>query len=1352
MKQWSLKFLANLINSFFLIFLILTQSLFSTAYLEFPDKKEKFDFIQTYTTAFAGHNAWYLGTSYNDKGYGLSKLMLDRSETGTYRLRAVPMLFDAKSNPTKVRYLGTDAAKIPIQVAGGQVFSADQENKADPAVKIGYLKFGAVPSLTLRPDGMPVFSIQPSEDGKIDSKINFVCDHVYTMTDTVNGTGLLCNPDSLMAYKTDMAGLEHADQMTPNCYQAPAAIAASSDFIFTATLPYLKGHGETLVSKVLQLRGTGTGGVSMLSYGKIFEDSAIPFTCKAIDSSMGSTVTQQLIFNLSSTSTLTWHQMVMKYCGPLCLTTTAHNVTYAIDRHKYANEAGLFPGNAGSYFKYQSNATVNQPFGVDCFWDEKLQKLYVGLAEVGIPRAEANREISVLARDADGEVIADSKSYVLAKADPVTNAGANLIEPISTEAVTALLIGYPESSSGPLNLHSIVGTSDRAFPLYTDVLTSGTNYFESIPINKRDLGRDAAMKAGNGFLRKYRRPSHNIFCNMGSGYASVRKVRTMHTSTGKSYLIMNGIAEDDGIKTQAAGKLAVFAIPLVDGPAASPADVGYVASRDDHSKRALHGTEAPSCWNEKMYQFAKTDFATGFDNVMTSTDRAVAVGQSPAYLYHTDADVKYEDYLKRGRELSGIQQMQVVGDTVYVSVAGYNQDASNLNTVGEEAGVFSSTAIFDKDGFIRAWTPWQRAVPYRGPIEHFAVDEEAQSFLYIPKYKSNVRSIRATPNQQIVAATTWSESTQGKNRYQWRAGDKGNIIGGSTSLSSVLDKNFTTTFGGGVLGLYAFDAATQGLVDKPGMYPVFSMLVATGNGRVALIAPQEISGSFDGEKSEILTTQYKCIKDDKADAGLVGAKGSNVFIFDETSNSGKALKRLGPITCAEWERSGQKGSGRLWVGGQNGIAVLRDPTSGKGFGTTGAGSDGVTSLDQFKVEAEDGKDLPGKQKDVKGETFYQFAHLGYKKGSDVKDVDKIEKQLPIKDVRKLVSDGRYLYILTKDRLLRLEYSADDYKEAQAIDYSKNIVTPYKDCLKMADDSKLLVLATVDGYEAPLSEKVEANPSLNREEFYKPILDQGDEFYDMVVVKGGSGVIDGDKYSDGDKKSGKNPARQIVLATSRGLFVSPLHLNAEGKKGEERYKLPDLSNLWFSKGWTRPYEGNTPAFECGPAMKLEMKESRLGGLKPGWVYDGNLYATAFDKNQENICVYRFDVHAFPGATDFNCTATISRIREPYLDADGKPVDYFYKVGKVKKSAYQEVAGNLEYRAQPQHYGNYGVSGDTIDRVTIGPNSKSFLKAFQPGSAIDLGLELDSTWHPAPIVKDPISGTLYVAGEFGMRENR
>lgn len=465
------------------------------------------------------------------------------------------------------------------------------------------------------------------------------------------------------------------------------------------------------------------------------------------------------------------------------------------------------------------------------------------------------------------------------------------------------------------------------------------------------------------------------------------KVRVMHTSTGKDYLIVNGevVQNSDSNST---GNV-VYALPL-----------------------ASDGT---------------------LENLVNDGEMQAKVGKNFNYLVHSNKNEALAD--------AAIKDIQVLGDTLYIAVAGSREAISDEGKSGE-AGIFESTAIFSETGAIRAWTPWQRVMGSTDKAHNIGFDKNSSNYWYIGAKEDD---------PQKATITLWS------------AGDTSDSgIHGGKPLSTALQPYFTQDILG-VVGLFNFDDETPGFKswNPASAYPSFSMMIATGYGIIALIQ----TGKRDDNGIFTPTKEFIAKKISEAD------ETTNVFIFDTT-----ITQALGFITCAEISRiqtyklsetnpkvaDGPQECGWIFIGGENGIAVLRK-NDGTGWNTT----DGLSALNSTS--------FPG--------TAYSFLKLQPPSGFN------------FKNIRKLVSDGKYLYILTRTDLYRLEMNADDFTSSSTI-----------------STDRLKHLASINNLFKDKSTDTEVmNPNF-------------DEFFDLLVV---------DKTSD---------ASILLIGTTQGVWISDAIVN------------------------------------------------------------------------------------------------------------------------------------------------------------------------------------------------------------------
>jgi len=451
-------------------------------------------------------------------------------------------------------------------------------------------------------------------------------------------------------------------------------------------------------------------------------------------------------------------------------------------------------------------------------WDSSLQRLYLDLSNVGRRQNELAKEGGCL-----------GVALVRVNTNAVTRKTALAIQPI-VYAVKKALFYADENGKAEANVN------DRIVGFYYD----GVNQ------------KGAVL------------PNGGIVANAGNAdvNVSILQSRTMHTSTGKSYLIVNSNIGDG---TQAATIQGVFALPLLGTKKADGATVIAETQVGTLSKVA----QGIATFNEPPVTYGE---------MLSANDSAARVG---------------------GTEIlpaDKITHLFVEGDTVYASING---------NISAEKGIFASAALFNTNGAVRAWTPWQRVMGAIDKVWGSGLDTSQANFYYLTNdANKNVNTAKVT---------------------QWGRSDDVNAGNLSSLLESIFPKGKN-----GVVGMFSFDQFTPGFAVPAS----FAMTVVLGPDKVALIQTGRA-----GNTGIELETQF--------------AIGQNVFVFQ-----GGALAEIAPLTCAEVSRLTINDAGWLFVGGYNGIAVLSlDDGSGWASGT--AQVPAQNGLDQLLPDGAGHDEFPG---------------------------------------------------------------------------------------------------------------------------------------------------------------------------------------------------------------------------------------------------------------------------------------------------------------------------------------------------------------------------------------------------------
>lgn len=407
--------------------------------------------------------------------------------------------------------------------------------------------------------------------------------------------------------------------------------------------------------------------------------------------------------------------------------------------------------------------------------------------------------------------------------------------------------------------------------------------------------------------------------------ASYLKFCSMYTSTGLTYGIIVG---SNGAT---AANQTVSAVPLVNrsvdpNNTTWPTDPTHGAMA---SKIVNAGTNLQTFFNPKLplyYPYVGRGFqvaATTPADMPLFTEAPVAVGG--------------------GVTPGVINDIQVNKDTVFVAVNAGANDA---------AGVFASQALFDGDGAIKGWTPWQRvATPTTTGATIYGIGYQPQVGKMFTMEGAAATSI------DTILTTTWSTA------------DNDGLLGGTTTNASVgfvelIDNQFSEGQGG-IQAAFDFPQNTSGFRQVAPLK--LSLMIFTGYKQVVIAqtAADSAGGIFTPNVGDFTTSM------EISTNGTVTTPGAGALLI---SVSGGDLNTLGAITSATIINDGA--AGYIVVGGVGGVAILRP-----GWST-------VAPL--------------GLQKNFTTLPASSFTLIG-----------------SYKNVRKLLSDGTNLYILTNQTFDRI---------------------------------------------------------------------------------------------------------------------------------------------------------------------------------------------------------------------------------------------------------------------------------------------------------------------------------------------
>jgi len=337
-----------------------------------------------------------------------------------------------------------------------------------------------------------------------------------------------------------------------------------------------------------------------------------------------------------------------------------------------------------------------------------------------------------------------------------------------------------------VSVTSASGASNGARAIIVGRFQDGKLYFEKfIP--------DVAVTGSN----------NDIIVGAANGRSvSIYKVRTMYTTTGLFYLIVNGgnnAVGESGIRKVANQ---VYAIPLVD--LRLPTDASWKTSAQQGTAAKVTSDPVPD-YNEETQRLRSRAFrtaATTSSDLFKTSDQAAQVGAGTIPFILPDAPTTART----------IKDMFVVGDAVYVSVAA---DYDYSSGQAQQPGLFHSRAIFDNKGRIAAWTPWKRVAGTDERNYGASLDASGGNFWFLTgSSDSNVNTVKRTT---------------------WGAGAKDGLLGGTASdnsvgLVSLMNQQLQESYGG-VQAMDVFDANNNvvGIPNNSGTFP-------SGLGRVFVVS------------------------------------------------------------------------------------------------------------------------------------------------------------------------------------------------------------------------------------------------------------------------------------------------------------------------------------------------------------------------------------------------------------------------------------------------------------------------------------------------------------------------------------
>jgi len=400
-------------------------------------------------------------------------------------------------------------------------------------------------------------------------------------------------------------------------------------------------------------------------------------------------------------------------------------------------------------------------------------------------------------------------------------------------------------------------------------------------LNFVKMAPDAAFTNGNQIIG-------GIHGGVGQVRVVLDKVRVMHTSTGLSYLIVNGDSAN-GVPANTTRK--VFALPLVDKNS-SPTDNSWVTDAGHGVLAAV--TSAPTTnWSTGIFGKATAEFFYS----RTFTTPATAAG----HLYSNTIAATNPACVGGGLAGADIADMVVMRDTVFVTRSTQNDAPS---------GIYYSQALFNADGTIKGWTNWARAfVP--------AANTEVFSGMAYLSSKGNLTFLENNNGGGVRIVKS----------QQWSDGALDGLSGGTAANSAVglvaqLKQEFPES-NGGILGSFIFPSTTPGFNQTA----LISLVVGIFTGNKKIVVAQLGAGATVGVVDMIIP-QVGDFAAQKITLNNGPYPGGDATMISITTD---ALTVLDKITSATIINDVGLG-GYLLLGGTGGVAALRTNPTKQGWG------------------------------------------------------------------------------------------------------------------------------------------------------------------------------------------------------------------------------------------------------------------------------------------------------------------------------------------------------------------------------------------------------------------------------------
>lgn len=456
------------------------------------------------------------------------------------------------------------------------------------------------------------------------------------------------------------------------------------------------------------------------------------------------------------------------------------------------------------------------------------------------------------------------------------------------------LDGAPVGSLGGLNFRSVVHNPTP-------------DLFGGVGVANRTNRRDGIIAMYHGPELGNAVPRSNQVRQDRDVYVSVHHLKTMRTSTGRTYLIV--ASEIGALNPGAVSTSGVFFVPIMGNNdltlaknKATREQVGKVA-RPDFTGILSGGAvdvAAPADRSAVAVRSATNSYAelpVASANCITNTLEILDNGASRVRKIQVNA--------------RDIRALEVVGDSVFMVI-------NNDEIDGGLEGAYQTTALFDNAGNIKGWTPLQRVSGIKEKATAIAIDNVSGNAMYI----------------DAATGTTL------------RISDWATNSAASAELSNLISQHFPANRGG-VRAIHTFDSNTPtfsgGLINNAAPIAALhqydkkcSLLVILGYDKAMVVqtafmgkAAQHFRASAAVPGTPVANMTFGALG--ALAAPVVNSDIQNVFVFDSATNPD--LKKIAPLSCAEVlkvvpEVGGRRLNGYIYVGGLGGVCRLQGTAAG----------------------------------------------------------------------------------------------------------------------------------------------------------------------------------------------------------------------------------------------------------------------------------------------------------------------------------------------------------------------------------------------------------------------------------------